>query len=37
MAVSQNQKFLAASNADQMVYVFDLEAILNSTISNKVK
>jgi len=37
MAVSQNQKFLAVSNADQMVYIFDLEVILNSTISNEAK
>ncbi|MEA2050458.1 MAG: hypothetical protein U9O56_06995 [Campylobacterota bacterium] len=35
ISISSDQKYLVAANGDQMVYVFDLDVILNSTITNK--
>ena len=35
IAISESQKFLIVANGDQLVYIFDLDVILNSTVSKK--
>ena len=35
IAISSNQQHLIAANGDQTVYIFDLDVILNATISDK--